>query len=268
MPVASETKKVLIVVKTYPMPAKKGVEVSCTAGITDDRKWIRLFPIPYRFLSDDRRFQKYQWISVNVVRPSGDIRPESYRLTGSDAIQVLDGPLPTTGAWRARREVILPLRASSLCYLVRERNERQVPTLGIFRPKEIKKLVIERTSDTWTRDELAILRQSDFFDERPSVELEKVPYTFLYKFSCDDDSCNGHELSCWDWEMGEAWRRWRDKYRSGWEVKFRQRFETEMIEKKDTHFFVGTVHRHPNRWIIVGLFYPPKTQQSDLFGLG
>jgi hypothetical protein len=38
-----------------------------------------------------------------------------------------------------------------------------------------------------------------------------------------------------------------------------------MIEKFDTHFFVGTVHQHPQNWIIVGLFYPPK-QPPDLFG--
>ncbi len=31
-----------------------------------------------------------------------------------------------------------------------------------------------------------------------------------------------------------------------------------MIEKNDTHFYVGTLHHHPNIWIIVGLFYPRK----------
>lgn len=44
-----------------------------------------------------------------------------------------------------------------------------------------------------------------------------------------------------------------------WETPFRQRYETEMIEKNDTHFYVGTIHQHPRTWIIVGLFYPPKT---------
>jgi hypothetical protein len=38
------TKRVLIVVKTYPAPAHKGVEVSCTAGISQERQWRRLFP--------------------------------------------------------------------------------------------------------------------------------------------------------------------------------------------------------------------------------
>ena len=32
----------------------------------------------------------------------------------------------------------------------------------------------------------------------------------------------------------------------------------------DTHFYVGTVHRFPATWIVVGLFYPPKVA-SRLF---
>jgi hypothetical protein len=40
-----------------------------------------------------------------------------------------------------------------------------------------------------------------------------------------------------------------------------------MTEKYDTHFIVGTVHKHPKNWIIVGLFYPPKQAMGDLFDL-
>jgi hypothetical protein len=38
-----------------------------------------------------------------------------------------------------------------------------------------------------------------------------------------------------------------------------------MINKNDTHFYVGTVHQHPDAWIIIGLFYPPRTRIGDLF---
>jgi len=31
-----------------------------------------------------------------------------------------------------------------------------------------------------------------------------------------------------------------------------------MIQRNDTHFYVGTVHKHPGTWIICGLFYPPR----------
>lgn len=36
-------------------------------------------------------------------------------------------------------------------------------------------------------------------------------------------------------------------------------FCEEAIERNDTHFYVGTVHGNPFNWVIVGLFYPPKT---------
>lgn len=81
------TKRVLIVVRTYPTPARRGVEVSCTAGITEEGEWIRLFPIPYRFLHPDRRFRKYQTIDARVKRAS-DSRAESYEID-VDSIDIL-----------------------------------------------------------------------------------------------------------------------------------------------------------------------------------
>src|SRR5438093_6791696 len=50
-----------------------------------------------------------------------------------------------------------------------------------------------------------------------------------------------------------------------WRDSFRKRYEAEMIERFDTHFFVGTLNQYPSSWIIVGLFYPPKRTIRDLF---
>jgi hypothetical protein len=44
------------------------------------------------------------------------------------------------------------------------------------------------------------------------------------------------------------WKAWRKEGRG----------EEEMIHKYDTHFYVVTLRAHPDRWIIVGLFYPPE----------
>lgn len=124
-----EKKKVLIVVRTYPTPAHKGVEVSCTAGITDSGEWIRLFPIPYRFLDLDQRFAKYQWIEVSAVKAS-DPRPESYKVI-ADSIKILSKPLSTANGWRERREAVRPLISHCLCCLRRERDSKLFPTLGL-----------------------------------------------------------------------------------------------------------------------------------------
>jgi hypothetical protein len=258
---AQETKKALIVVRTYPTPAKSGVEVSCTAAVTDKGEWLRLFPVPWRLLAEDQRFRKYQWVEVAVTK-ARDPRPESYKLK-PDGIKILSEPLSTANAWQARKEVVLPLRSHCLCCLQRQRDSRGYPTLGIFRPKVIERLVITPESPNWTDAQLGLLRQGHLFVENPKKELEKIPFSFRYEFRCEDDGCSGHKMICTDWGMGQSYRKWKADYGDEWEAKFRQRYETEMIQKNDTHFYVGTLHVHPHVWIIVGLFYPPRPLKGE-----
>lgn len=256
MPRQWERKRVLITVRTYPTPAQKGIEVSCTAGVTDDRRWIRLFPVPYRFLAPDQRFRKYQWIELNILKASSDSRPESFH-PDLDSIKIVSERLPTSGKWRSRKEFVDPLKSHCLCCLKAQRDRTGAPTVGLFKPERIVRLTIEEDSAQWTADQLAKLRQHTLFDQMPTRELEKIPFKFKYEFTCPEANCPSHSLMCVDWELGESYRSWVRRYgATNWERYFRQRYEDEMIHKNDTHFYVGTVHQHPATWIIVGLFYP------------
>jgi hypothetical protein len=257
------SKRVLIAVRTYPVPATKSIEASCTAGITEDGKWIRLFPIPFRLMAEDNRFFKWQWIETDAVKATSDARPESYKLN-SQTIRAGD-KIGTADNWRTRRDLMKPLLRPSMCDIQREQKEHGSPTLGLFRPARIKRLIVENDAPNWGAEQLAILKQDDLFQKTPARTLEKIPYKFIYEFECSHPECKSHRMSCTDWEMAEAYRRWRKDYGLGWESAFRQRFERDMIERNDTHFFVGTVHQHPHSWIIVGLFYPPKQVTADLF---
>lgn len=253
-------KQVLITVRTYPVPSAKDIEVSCTAAITLSGDWIRLFPVRYRFLKRDKRFRKYDLVNIRLKRAS-DGRPESYN-PDPDSIEIISHVGPGKN-WAERRKIILRSKASSICWLQNElASNPKAATLGIFKPANIKRLIIEPDDPHWTPDQLAKLKQAEqanmFGSEPNPPELEKIPYKFSYKYTCGAPDCKDHTMLCTDWEMGEAYRSWRTKYGpQGWEAKFRQRFETEMKSKFDTHFYVGTVHEYPNSWIIVGLFYPP-----------
>lgn len=250
------TKKVLITVKTYPLPSKKTIEASCTAGVTEDGKWIRLFPLPFRYLEYTKQFKKYQWIEASVTKAS-DPRPESYKVV-LDSIRLVGKRLQTSRNWQVRKDIILPLAAPSLCHLQRTRAETEI-TLGIFKPKIIRELIIDQEEyPDWTEGELAILSQQSMFDGKLVKPLEKIPLKFIYNFFCNDPQCKGHRLSITDWELGEAYRKWRRQYGNRWENYFRQRFEYEVIYSFDTYFYVGTTRAYPNAWIIVGLFYPHK----------
>lgn len=213
--------------------------------------------MPYRRLHASQKFSKYQWVEVGVTKAS-DPRPESYRIS-QESIKIKSDVLPTTNGWKARKDVIFPLKAASMCALRQRRDRDGSPTLGIFKPESIEKLIIKPSANaTWTQAELEIMKQGDLFASEPAEELEKIPFDFSYQYRCDDPACRTHTMKCTDWEMGQSYRKWRQEYGDDWEAAFRQKYETEMRERFDTHFYVGTIHQHPKEWIVVGLFYPPK----------
>jgi len=261
---AWEKKRILITVRTYPTPARKSAETSCTGGICDGQ-WIRLFPMPYRLLRPEQKFSKYQWVEMRVQKARNDRRIESYN-PDQDSIKPVSEVLPTDNQWEARKAIVFPLKSASLCELRRLRDKDECPTLGLFKPARIKRLKIEPDDSDWTPDQRQALQQFSLFDTAPQEELEKIPFKFSYSFDCADAACNGHEMICTDWEMNELYRKVRQSHGDRWEAPFRQRYEREMIEKYDTHFYVGTLHQYPSTWIIVGVFWPLPKKQMLLFG--
>src|SRR5690606_8085918 len=98
--------RLLITVKTYPHPSVRYQETVCTAGLTEQGDWIRLYPLPFRYLPDDLRFDKYQWIELDAKRNSAkDPRPVSYRPDVSSI--KLGEKLGTRDGWAKRKTVVL-----------------------------------------------------------------------------------------------------------------------------------------------------------------
>ena len=52
---------------TYPHPSEAHQELVCTAGITEDLEWVRLYPIDYRYRPKEQQFHKYQWIEIALA---------------------------------------------------------------------------------------------------------------------------------------------------------------------------------------------------------
>jgi hypothetical protein len=47
----------------------------------ENGRLIRLFPVPFRLVSDDKQFKKWQWITARVAKASNDHRQESHKLS-------------------------------------------------------------------------------------------------------------------------------------------------------------------------------------------
>ena len=94
--------KVLITVMTYPHPSQGYQELVCTAGVTEEGEWVRLYPIDYRYRPSNQQFHKYQWIEVDLAEwgKGNDNRKESRR-PSLDTIRLLGEPLDTKNNWEA-----------------------------------------------------------------------------------------------------------------------------------------------------------------------
>jgi hypothetical protein len=193
---------------------------------------------------------------------SSDPRPESYKID-VDTLEIVGAPASTRRAWAARKAVLLPHRSHCMCCLKRQLEEDGRPTLGFFKPQTIERLIITSDASEWTEKELAKLRQSTFFENAPKSELQKIPFRFSYVYRCDHVECQGHTMTCTDWEVLEAYRSWRRRYPLDWESRFRAKFEL-WLREQDAHFFVGTVHNHPREWIIVGIWYAPFSDAEQM----
>ena len=84
---ASRLTQVLVLCKTYPSPSGKHTETSCVAGMDEDGQLIRLFPVPFRLVDDEKQFKKWQWIKVRVEKAKNDHRFESHKLFGHNRVR-------------------------------------------------------------------------------------------------------------------------------------------------------------------------------------
>ena len=130
-----ETKKILVTVKAYPNPSQKYGETVCCAGIDmDTHQFIRLYPIPFRDLEDDKRFGKYNVISIVCTRPNDDKRPESYRV-GVDTLKVLE-KWDTKDRWERRKSVVLRVAVKSMCQVFQEVKQSDL-SLAFVKPSNL-----------------------------------------------------------------------------------------------------------------------------------
>ncbi len=154
---------------TYPHPSERHQELVCTAGITDDFQWVRLYPIDYRYQPQNRQFRKYQWIEIGLTAKGAknDGRKESRR-PDLESIQILREPLTKDYGWRSRREIIDHMPHHTRLEL-EALYEAEKVSLGIVRPTEILDLKVEPVERQWKPEWEATLRQFNLFSGSPKT---------------------------------------------------------------------------------------------------
>lgn len=270
MPESAEPHEIefLPLVKAYPALSRRYGEVSCIAGLDmKTSEWIRLYPVPFRTLEDAQKFQKYQPIRARVQRPRDDRRPESWRVD-AESIEVAGPALSSENEWAARKPIVEPAIGDSMC-AVRKAQKEKGTSLQMFRPGEVSELIIEevepdpekgKQAEDWAAQG-SLLGSADLQLQRKA--LEQIPFRFLYRYLCGAEDCPGHRQSIVDWEIAALYRSVREK--ANWRDLVRAKWLDQMCgTDKDTAFIVGNQHQYLDSFLILGVWWPPRSDQLSL----
>jgi hypothetical protein len=277
LPTEIEAARVLITVKTYPLPSDKYEELVCTAGILENGKWIRVYPVPFRSLPYQDQYKKYNWVEMDLVRNGADFRPESYRpKRGLDESFKSLSSVDTSKGWQERKRVVLGEVFTSMKDLIELAKGEAQKSLGTIKPSEIIDFVIEEDEREWKKEWRDQLQQLRLFDRNQAGQglqrevVRKLPYKYYYKFLTQGDH-QARKLMIEDWEIGALY--WNclgqcegDEIEANKQV--RQKYFDNFVSQKDIYLFVGTAKKYhnisPNPFMIIGVFYPPKIENEQL----
>lgn len=262
---SAQRERILIWGKTYPELSSKYLETVCTAGVTETGRPVRLFPIPYRYLSQG--FEKYQWITATIYKNPADLRPESFRID-CESIEYGDR-IPTTADEWGRRAGVMFRDCSWQFPNVESLYKSQKvngTSIGVVAPRTIKKIEIvpRDESDAKSFEEKfqqlskileAKRAQLTLFEESIPAEMKRLDFIkarFQITWECNDSHCRGHKMQVLDWEVCELQRKHGD------ERALQKLRELSDLTRYDLKFFLGNLFLYPNSFMIVGLWYPKR----------
>ena len=269
-PQTFKTQRVLVIAKTYPELSSKYGETVCTAAVNESGEPLRLYPIPFRYLSGPQRFKRYQWISASLGKSEHDVRPESYSVAQGSI--VLEEEVPSTSdGWGRRAEHVLKSPSwqySSMRELLKRQQEKE-SSLAFVRPHEVTSVSIRKkdAGDAETFDQkLCTLRQInsakrkqlDLFESTVPPAMKTLEYLgarVCVDWRCTDIDCSGHTMQILDWEICELSRK------SGPEAAVEKVRALLNREHYDAAFMLGNIHMYPASFAIIGLWYPARTNR-------
>jgi hypothetical protein len=146
-----------------------------------------MYPIPLRFMRDDQKFAKYQWVNVEIQRNPSDPRPESYRINLSSFSA--GEKIPPEAGWSRRSKYVL--QPNNLVQSVEDIQLQQASSnrsLGIMKPRSVDGVRRERVTPKEKQEFEAkwnlVTRQEEFpyFDDsgEPVAPLRAPDFRLLF----------------------------------------------------------------------------------------
>jgi hypothetical protein len=242
--------EILVNCKTYPAVSEKYIETVCTGGIDRRGSFVRLYPVPFRFLDGQEQYDRWDIIRVKVYRDTKDKRPESWHLQVGSPIQVIGKAATDRLRWDWMRKGVF---AST------EEMEREGRTNGLVEivPHE---LYWEREAKAWSPRQKAVLTQGRLFhDERTMQSLaERIPWQFKLRLT-EKQTGRDFDQKVLAWSFYQGFR--RNLRETGSETaaleRVRDNVYHSILSPNRTVFAIFGTHSRFRHWMISALYHLP-----------
>lgn len=256
--------RVLILVKASPQPSKQYGDTVCVAGVALDGplRWVRLYPVPFRYLEGAKRFKKYDVVTVTVRNAGADKRPESLKIN-ADGL----GVETHLSGWERRSRWVEPMVDVTMCEVqAAVRRDINSQSLAAVRPAAVHDLELTPHGG-WTADQLkkfeAYANQGDLFRETPPTLLDAPRFKARLHYTCAETGCQTHTQTVIDWELTALQHRERRLSDADLKAMIRKLFFDQMYsERKRPVLFVGNQENPARRasFTVLGSYYPNADQ--------
>lgn len=236
-----QREQITILVKAAPNWSMKYKEYQiCTAGITKDTEWRRLYPFPEDvMLKKDVRL--WDLIDVETSTPSDDPRTESRKIKDESIKKI--GRIDDR---EERRDLLNSISERSLEYPMEEKRSMTV----------VKPIIDDFFIQEKAPEFIQIGLNGKPFKRSPYGDIGLF-YRWRCPKPCRYCTDRSHQMQCFDWGANVLYRRYKDEEVA--KVKVKNMCYYRMKYDFDTWFALGTHSRRPwKRWMIVGLLWMKK----------
>lgn len=246
--------RILVIGKASPQWSEKKRDLLiCTAGVTKNFEWRRLYPI---FIGDLDKIHNFSWIEAKVTKKLPDPRPESRKL-----LRELPDCLKEVGKIEdvsVRKWYVEKCAQPSIEGMRRERK-----TLGIVKPvikgveitahpKKAKNDIddVQSSLTRWAPHPFLARRVAE---ERWKKQYAERDFVVRFRFICGPECEHEHNMSVLDIELfmlyQHLYRRYRDR-----SIVFEKMYEAieKVHSRNDVYFGVGTHLSYPFLRYMVG----------------
>ncbi|WP_144057572.1 hypothetical protein [Novipirellula maiorica] len=243
--------RVLVNCKTYPAVSTKYVETVCTGGVDENGKFTRLYPIPFRFLPETEKYQRWDVIKLRAYKDTKDKRPESWHLAPGTPIEVEKKIISERQRWEWMQPTIFESR-DAMSDLGLTNGCVEIQPLELYYKPDKRK---------WSESQLQAIAQGDLFaSEKERVGLgDRVPWQFRLKFRERSTGLEG-DRKVLAWSYYAAYQ--RNKVIEG-EVgalaQISDRIRKSIFNPDRTVYGIFGTHSRIGEWMISGLYHVPKT---------